>query len=150
MARSIGHERTGAADRLLAAHRSSTCHLPRGRRVAGTLRRRRYSAPLLPARMGSLRSVSVILTSPPQQDKRARSGSLQLHSAQGKGGGYKSKSTGGNPEPPPAPENHGPGSRFPPDPLPASTQKNEGPRRTGDRGRCKHKESAASVRPWDM
>jgi hypothetical protein len=28
--------------------------------------------------------------------------------------------TGGNPEPPPPPENHGPGSRFPPDPLPAS------------------------------
>ena len=44
--------------------------------------------------------------------------------------------TGGNPEPPPAPENHGPGSRFPPDPLPASPR-NDGSRRSGDPGRCK-------------
>jgi len=29
----------------------------------------------------------------------------------------------GNPEPPPPPENHGPGSMFPPDPLPASPQR---------------------------
>jgi len=41
--------------------------------------------------MRSLRSVSVILTSPPQQAKRARSGSLQLHFAQTEGGGYYSK-----------------------------------------------------------
>ncbi len=55
-------------------------------------------APLLPATTRSLRSVSVILTSPPQQAKRARSGSLQLHSAQPAGGetGDQSKIALGN------------------------------------------------------
>ena len=102
----------------------------------GTVRRDSGPIPLLPAGMGSLRSVSVILTSPPQQAKRARSGSLQLHSAQCEGGGDQSVITGGNPEPPPAPENHGPGSMFPPDPLPASPHCG-GSRRTHDRGMCK-------------
>ena len=50
---------------------------------------------LLPGRTRSLRSVSVILTSPPQQAKRARSGSLQLHSAQGEGGETNLLSLGG-------------------------------------------------------
>src|SRR5262245_64864835 len=43
--------------------------------------------PLLRAMTRSLRSASVILTSPPPRgDPRARSGSLQLHSAQSGGG----------------------------------------------------------------
>ena len=103
---------------------------------AGAVRRDLAPAPLLPAGTRSLRSVSVILTSPPQQAKRARSGSLQLHSAQCEGGETKSVITGGNPEPPPAPENHGPGSMFPPDPLPASPHCG-GSRCTHDRGMCK-------------
>ena len=53
----------------------------------------------------------------------------------------KSGITGGNPEPPPAPENHGPGSMFPPDPLPASPHCG-GSRRTHDRGMCKQNQCA--------
>ena len=64
--------------------------------------------------MGSLRSVSRILTSPPQQDKRARSGSLRLHSAQTKGGEQFGTNWG---ETPPGPGKSRPGSRFPPRPL---------------------------------
>ena len=83
-------------------------------------------SPLLPARMRSLRVASVFLTSPPQQDKRARSGTLRLY--------YTSKQTTGetNPEThwgntrnPPGPEKHGPVPGFPPDPhscLPRQTQ----------------------------
>ena len=101
--------------------------------------------PLLPARMRSLRSVSVILTSPPQQAKRARSGSLQLHSAQTCRREDQSEIALGNPEPPPAPEIHGPGSRFPrpllPPPemtVPAIRMTGEGASKTGahDRGKC--------------
>lgn len=134
----------------------ATAHLPHS--AASDLQALRTSIPaqhpLLPARMRSLRSVSRILTSPPQQAKRARSGSLQLHSAQTCRRGYQSGIAGENPEPPPAPENHGPGSRFPPDPL-LTSPRNDGPRRPmtvedakhdssrcgGDRRRCRHEDS---------
>ena len=100
--------------------------------------------PLLPALTRSLRSVSVILTSPPQRDKRARSGSLRLHFAQTEGGGTIRNLTGGKPGTPPAPENHGPVPGFPPDPLSCLPENNGGSRRTHDRGRCK--QTSASVR----
>jgi len=95
--------------------------------------------------MRSLRSVSRILTSPPQQDKRARSGSLRLHSAQTKGGEQFGTNWG---ETPPGPGKSRPGSRFPPRPLflpprkatvvPAVLITVEGASKTGahDRGRC--------------
>ena len=88
-------------------------------------------SPLLPAQMCSLRAASVFLTSPPQQDKRARSGTLRLY--------YTSKQTTGrtNPEThwgntrnPPGPEKHGPVPGFPPDPhscLPPKTTVPAGP-----------------------
>ena len=81
-------------------------------------------SPLLPARTRSLRAASVFLTSPPQQDKRARSGTLRLY--------YTSKQTTGrtNPEThwgntrnPPRPRKTRPGSRFPPDPHSCLPQK---------------------------
>ena len=73
------------------------------------------SYPLLPARTRSLRSVSGILTSPPQQDKRARSGSLRLHFAQTKGG-EQFGIDWGETRNPPGPGKTRPGSRFPPRP----------------------------------
>ena len=91
-------------------------------------------SPLLPALTRSLRAASVFLTSPPQQDKRARSGTLRLY--------YTSKQTEGetNPEThwgtrnrPRPHKNHGPGSRFP-RPLLPPPENNDGPRRTNDRG----------------
>jgi hypothetical protein len=75
--------------------------------------------PILPALTRSLRSASVILTSPPQQDKRARSGSLQLHSAQTLGGGLI-LNTGGKPGTPPAPQNTARFPVSPQTPFPAS------------------------------
>ena len=88
---------------------------PRSRRIAQSPPRRgctpaiRARHPFLPARLRSLRSVSRILTSPPQQDKRARSGSRRLHSAQTKGGGDKYE----------------------------KKKSNKSSHRTHDRGRCK-------------
>ena len=78
-------------------HSSHKVRHSQSRPLHATIRARH---PLLPAGTRSLRSVSVILTSPPQQAKRARSGSLQLHSAQTEGGETYLNRTGGNPEPP--------------------------------------------------
>jgi hypothetical protein len=81
---------------------------------AGAVRSCRGTASPLPGRTRSLRSASVIPTSPPPRGApRVRSGSLQLHSAQTEGGetiGYRTGGTRNRPRPP---ENHGPGSRFP-------------------------------------
>jgi hypothetical protein len=96
---------------------------------------------LLPGRTGSLRSVSGILTSPPQQDKRARSGSLRLHSAQTKGE-EQFGTDRGKPGTPPAPKKHGPVPGFPPDPLSCLPESNGGSRRSHDRGRCKQNQCA--------
>jgi hypothetical protein len=105
------------------------------------------SASLLPAMMWSLRSVSGILTSPPQQDKRARSGSLRLHFAQTKGG-EQFGIDWGETRNPPGPGKSRPGSRFPPRPpflpprkatvVPAALMTVEGASKTSahDRGRC--------------
>ena len=61
-------------------------------------------SPLLPAQTCSRRAASVFPTSPPQQDKRARSGTLQLCSASKQTTGETNTETHwGNPEPPPAP-----------------------------------------------
>ena len=107
-------------------------------------------SPLLPALTRSLRAASVFLTSPPQQDKRARSGTLRLY--------YTSKQTTGetNPEThwgtrnrPRPQENHGPGSMFPRPLLPPPEKQRQtpaapmttesgadpSPRRINDRGR---------------
>jgi hypothetical protein len=75
--------------------------------------------PILPALTRSLRSASVILTSPPQQDKRARSGSLQLHSAQTLGGGLIFKHWGETRNPP-GPTNTARFPVSPQTPFPAS------------------------------
>ena len=104
---------------------------------------------LLPALTRSLRAASVFLTSPPQQDKRARSGTLRLY--------YTSKQTTGetNPEThwgtrnrPRPQEKHGPGSRFPRPllPPPSTTHpaapmtgeiaQHDSCRRIHDRGKC--------------
>ena len=79
--------RMSSASPIYRLHSAVTVHADTAHRDSG-------SAPLLPGLTRSLRSVSVILTSPPQQAKRARSGSLQLHSAQPAGGETNPKPTG--------------------------------------------------------
>lgn len=69
--------------------RAATAHPPHSTAPpwAGAARRDSGPAPLLPGRTRSLRSASVIPASPPPRGApRVRPGSLQLHSAQTKGG----------------------------------------------------------------
>ena len=85
----------------------------------------------------SRRAASVFPTSPPQQDKRARSGTLQLCSASKQTPGETNTETHwGNTRNPPGPGKPRPGSRFSPRPLFLPPQNNDTTRRANDRGKC--------------
>jgi hypothetical protein len=74
------------------------------------------------------------------KSKRLRSGTLHLCSASKQTTGKTNTETHwGNPEPPPPPENHGPGSRFPQTPSCLHPKSNDGPRRANGRGIALHR-----------
>ena len=130
--------------------------------------------PLLPARMRSLRSVSVILTSPPLRAGEVRITPTPLRTNCRKDD--QSGITGGNPEPPRPRKNTAPVPGFSPDPSPASPKsmrvlaalmtvegamdrgsvvcmahgscKDHGSRRIDDRGRCKGRRASRGLHPY--
>jgi hypothetical protein len=89
-------------------------------------------SPLLPGAMHMGRAACVFPTSPPQQAKRVRSGTLRLCSVRKKAAGKGWYRHWGETRNPPAPRT--PGSRFPPRP-PFLPPRHAGPRRANDRGR---------------
>jgi len=88
---------------------------------------------LLPGVMWVGRAASVFPTSPPQQAKRARSGTLQLCSVSEKAAGGKVVQAPGAARPRAAPAA---GCKVPPDPAPDLPKTTTDPRRTDHRGRC--------------
>ena len=92
-------------------------------------------SPLLPALTRSLRAASAFPTSLPQQDKRARSGTLRLYYTSEQTTGETNPETHwGNTRNPPGPENTARFQVFPQTPIPASPDNPA--RRTNDRGNC--------------
>lgn len=108
---------------------------------AGAVRRVSGPVPLLPALTRSLRAASAFLTSPPQQDKWARSGTLRLCSASEQVTGRTTPETHwGRTRNPPGPRKHGPVPGSPPDPhsclpktatVPATPMTEEGAKHYG-------------------
>jgi len=96
---------------VLSPHTRRTAQRPGVRALRAAFPAR---SPLLPARMRSLRAASMFLTSPPQQDKWARSGTLRLCSASEQVTGRTNPETHWGTRNRPRPqEKHGPGSMFP-------------------------------------
>src|SRR5580698_1338850 len=86
--------------------------------------------------MRSARAASVFPTSLPQQDKRARSGTLRLcYSSRDKRDDLSGNALGEHPEPPRPRKITARFQVFPQTPIPASPESNDGPRRTHDRGK---------------